>query len=83
MKQNKTTTIVLVILLVVALVYIVSGKYQETKQQEQIQIFEQGAQLGYQQAVVQIIQQLSTCNQVPLFAGNASLNAIAVECLQG
>lgn len=83
MKQKNTVTIVLAVLLIAAVVYIVSGVYQETRQQEQIQIFEQGVQVGYQQAVVQIMQQLSTCNQVPLFAGNASLNAIAVECLQG
>lgn len=81
MKQEKTIMVVLAVLLVLAVVYIVSGKYQETKEQEQIAIFQQGAQAGVQQAIVQVMQQLSTCNQVPLFAGNVSINAVAVECL--
>lgn len=81
-NQNICMVIVLVVVLVVALGYIAVDKYTATKQQEQLDIFQQGAQLGYQQAILQIIQQAATCQQVPLFVENQTINLIAVECLQ-
>lgn len=42
----------------------------------------QAAQQGAQYAVYMIMQQASTCQQVPLTFGNQTINLIAVECLQ-
>ena len=81
-NKTKMTIAVLVVLLVVSISYIVINKYQETKQKEQLNIFQQGAQYGYEQAIIQIVQQLSTCQQVPLIIQNQTINAIAAECLQ-
>lgn len=46
------------------------------------EIFVQGIQQGYEEAVIQLAQQVSTCEQVPLRIGNQSINVIAVGCLQ-
>lgn len=81
MKKQKIITIVLAILLVITILYIVIDKYQEKKQQEQFDIFQQGTQYGYEQAIIQIAQQASTCQQVPLNIQNQSINIIATECL--
>jgi hypothetical protein len=80
--SQKTLVIFLLVLLVLALGYIIFDRYTDYKEQEKIQYYQEGAQYGYQQAIVQMMQQLSTCQPVPLYAGNDTLNAIAVECLQ-
>jgi len=83
MKSGQTTvTVVLIILLVGAVGYIVFDKYQLKQQQEQISIYQQGAQAGYEQAIVQLVQQGSTCNQVPVKVQNQTISFIAVECLK-
>ena len=69
------------VLLVIAVGYIIVDAYTEAKQQEQFDLVQQGVQLGYQQAILQIIEQASTCQQVPLFFNKQTINVIAVECL--
>ncbi len=83
-SMNKTTITILVlaVLLVAAVVYISIGKYNQIKQTEQLNTFQQGAQYGYQQAVLQLAQQAATCQQVPVQVGNQSISLVAVECLQ-
>jgi len=82
--MNKQTIIIigLAALIVLALGYIGYDKYEETQQQEKLNIQQAGIQAGYQQAVVQLLQQASTCNPVPVRANNVTLNLVAVECLQ-
>ena len=78
---NKSTTIViavLAVLLAVALGFIGYGYYSAAQLNQQNAI----AQLGYQQAVVDIASLAAQCQQVPLVVGNQTINMIAVECLQ-
>lgn len=79
---EKIAIIILTILLVVAIGYIVVGKYEQKQNQMQLSVYQQGIQYGYEQAIIQIIQQSSTCRQVPLIIGNQTINLIAVECLK-
>ncbi len=88
-SKQRMAIIVLTVLIMIAAVYIAVDKYLDIKdkqlaekQNEQIAIYQQGLQVGYQQAILQVMQQLSTCDQVPLVAGNITLNAIWVECLR-
>lgn len=80
MKMRKQTfvIIILIILLVVAAGYIVYTKFQASQQQKMLSV----AQFGYQQAIIEIMEQALKCEQVPLYAGNDTLNIVAVECLQ-
>ena len=80
-NKGKLTIAVLLVLLVIVIGYIGIDKYQQAEQQKQISIFEQGAQYGYEQAITQIIQQVSNCQQVPLYYGNQTINIVAVECI--
>lgn len=73
--------IILIILLLASIGYILFDKYRTTKAQEQLSFFQQGVQIGYEQAILQLIQQASTCQPVPVFANNQTINMIAVECL--
>ncbi len=84
MNQQKTIIVggILLVLLFLALGYIASDKYSEWKQDKNLGIFQEGAQQGYEQAVIQLAQQVVTCEQVPLRIGNQSINVIAVECLK-
>lgn len=81
-KKTGAIIIVLIILLVLALSYIGYTEYSKRQTQKQLSAFQQGVQAGYEQAIVQIVQQAATCQQVPLRIGNQTINIIAVECLQ-
>jgi len=71
------TVLVLIIIILAAIVFYsfiikpsISG-YVIDKQAE-----------GYQIAILTIMQRASTCQTVPLFYNNQTINLIAVECLQ-
>jgi len=82
LDKQKAVMLVLIVLLAIAVGYIGLGKFQERKQTEQLQVFQEGAQYGYEQAIMQLVQQATTCEPVPVFVQNQSINLIAVECLQ-
>jgi len=76
-KQNLII-VILAVLLVTAVGYIAVTKYQE----RQIGVFQKGLQAGYEQAVIQLVQQATTCQPVQLRVENKTVDMIAVGCLQ-
>lgn len=80
-KKTGWIIVILMVLLALALIYIIYLEGTKYVVQKQVSVFQQGAQVGYEQAVVQIVQQAATCNQVPLRVGNQTINIIAVDCL--
>ena len=82
MNRQTIAIIVLSVLLVLVIGYICIDKYQEKQQQKQLSIYQQGMQAGYKQAIMQLMQQAVTCQQVPVSVQNQTINLIAVECLQ-
>ena len=77
MIENKwrLAAIVLIVVLVLFAGFIGNERYQNKQiQKYQLQ--------GYQQAVSYIVQQVSTCQQVPIAVGNQTINIVAVECLR-
>lgn len=81
-SKQKILTILMGISLAISLGYIAFNEYSNALQAEQLNVFQQGAQYGYEQAVIQLVEQALTCQQVPVNIGNQSINMIAVECLQ-
>ena len=81
-KKQTIIIVVLAILLFATLMYILILEYNKSKQEELLKTFQQGAQYGYEQAVIQIVEQAATCEQVPLRIGNQTINIFAVNCLQ-
>ena len=85
-KMGKKVTVtfvsVLIILLALAVGYIVYDKYSEVQERERFSAYQQGLQVGYEQAVVQIAQQAETCQQIPLIVDNKSMDIVAVSCLR-
>ncbi len=84
MNKRKTIVVVgiLAMLLFLALGYIAFGEYSKWKQDKNLETFQQGAQYGYEQAIIQVVQQVATCQQVPLRIENQTINIVAVGCLQ-
>jgi len=83
--MNKNTLIlvvVLIVLLAVAVGYIAYGKIQEMRQEEQLGVFQQGAQYGYEQVGVMMFQQAERCQSIPITYENQTINLVAVECLR-
>ena len=75
MDKKTITIIVMGIMILIGLCLFLIPKYNLNQQQE-------GFQIGYQQAKIDIIQMAVTCQQVPILLGNQTINLIAVECLQ-
>ncbi len=82
MVRQRKIMFILVVLLILALSYIVFDQYTSIKQRVQLGIYQEGAQFGYEQAIFQVMQQAATCQPVPLFFNNQTINVVAVECLQ-
>jgi len=80
--REQRIILVLIILLVLTVGYIVFSKYSDWKQEKDLERFQQGSQQGYEQAIIQIVQQAATCQQVPLRVEDQTINIIAVDCLQ-
>ncbi len=78
----KIVVIVLSVFLLLALVYIGYSVYGSWSYGKQVAAYQQGAQNGYEQAILQVAQQAATCQQVPLNVQNQTITLIAVECLQ-
>jgi len=60
-KKIAISMVVVVVLLVLAVGYIVYDKYSDWKQNRELGIYQQGAQIGFEQAIVQVAQQAVTC----------------------
>ena len=82
MKKQTIAIIALVVLLIIAGGYIGMGKYNDSREEKELGLFQQGAQYGYEQAVIQIASMAVSCEQVPLRIENQTINMIAVDCLQ-
>ncbi len=82
-QKSSWIIILLLIFLVVALGYIGAEKYNKIKQDKDLDIFQQGAQYGYEQVIIQISGMAVNCEQVPLRIENQTINMIAVDCLRG
>lgn len=80
-KKIAVSVVVLIVLLVLALGYIGYDKYTDWKQKQDFSLYQQGAQFGYEQAIAQIFQPASQCQQVPVTYQNQTINLIAAECL--
>jgi len=83
MKSQIIVIAVLSVLLLVAIGFIGTQYYLSKQAEKQNLVLQQGYQVGYQQAVGQLLQQAATCQPVPVTLENVTLNLIAVECLQG
>jgi hypothetical protein len=83
--MDRTKNISMVVLLLLALGafgYIGYDKYSEMADEKQVSAFDEGAQWGYSQAILQVAQNAATCKEVPLTVENQTINLIAVACLQ-
>jgi len=73
-------SIILAILFICSIVYISAGKYRRAKDAEKNEIFQQGAQYGYQSAVAQLVQSAEDCNPVDVRFENKTFSLIDVSC---
>jgi hypothetical protein len=90
MSRSTVLITILALLLVLSLGYIAYNSYQNSKINELNTVYQQGynqgAAVGYQQAFVQIANAASSCQEVPLFFGNSTVNQtigiVATDCLR-
>ncbi len=78
-KDKKKVTII--ILALVVLVLLLVGVYFFWLKPSLNGLVVLGRNQGYSFAVASLIEQASTCQPVPIFFGNQTIDMIAVECL--
>ena len=82
-KKIAISMAVLIVLLALALGYIGYTQYSTWKNQKDFNIYQEGANLGYEQAVGQLFQGAAQCQQVvPLNYNNQTLNLVNADCPQ-
>lgn len=77
MKSTKFSKILILIILIL-LAYIAYSKINAKMESDKID----AVKIGYQQAIIDLAQNVATCQQVPLIIGNQTINVVAVKCLQ-
>ena len=84
-SKSKLWFWIMGILLVLALGYIGYEKYSDYQYNQDNTLYQQGAYLGYNQAIMQIVEQVNTCQPIPLNykddIGNHTINVLKMECL--
>ncbi len=73
-KTNKILVGIIVILLLVVIYALVLKPASDDKATE-------NQQIGVNFAIATIMQQVATCQVVPLIFGNQTINIIAIDCL--
>lgn len=81
-KKMSVSTVVLIVLLVFAFGYIAFDKYSVWKRNQDVSLYQQGANYGYQQAILGVVQEAVKCQPVPLIVGNQTINIFAVDCMK-
>lgn len=83
---QNITIIVLLVLLLISVYFLWIDKYQIITQEEQesliLAAMQEGAQKGYERAVVSLMTEATKCEPVPVYYNNQTVSMIAVECLQ-
>ena len=74
--------LILAVLLVAAVAYIGYNAYAQKQIQKEMNIYQQGVQIGTKQVVATIFKQVDECKQVPIFYNNQTLNLVATKCLK-
>ncbi len=82
MDKQRLIIVVLIVVLLFALSYIVFDFVRTRQEVQNSNFFQIGAQQGYEQAIIEIVQLAVTCQQVPLLINNQTINIVAVECLK-
>lgn len=77
----KVLLIVFLSLVFLAALYLGFRGYQITN--ERVIVFQNGANYGYEQAILQVMNLSIQCQPFPIFVGNYSVDLIAIDCLQG
>ena len=75
------------IILVIALGYIGYDKHSEWRDDQDEEIYQNGTFQGYNQAIMEVVSRVNTCEQVPMtYVNNAgknqTINIFKVECIQ-
>lgn len=81
-NQGNMWVLVLIVVLAISIIYIGFDTYKDYSQKKDAEIFQSGATYGFQQAIISVASQASTCQQVPLVVNNQTVNIVAVDCLK-
>ena len=84
-SKSKMWFWILGIVLLLALGYIGYEKYNNWKDDQDNKVYQEGAYLGYNQAIMQIVEQVNTCKTIPINykdeTGNHTINVLKIGCL--
>jgi amino acid transporter len=79
-NNQKIIIILLVVLLSLAVIYIAYIQIYGYQLRKQINAYNEGAEYGFQQALTILLQEVSTCKEVPLNVDGQTVHIVAIEC---
>jgi len=82
MDKQKIIIIVLVVGLFLAIQYILIEKVAEKKQEEMLQVFQEGYEEGLTDAVTAIFAQTQNCQTTTITLNNFTKEILDLSCLQ-
>lgn len=81
-SKSKVIMIILSVYFIISLSYILIGYTNDLIDIQSQASFEEGAVVGYSQAVLDIARGVSTCQIFPLLIGNSTIDIVAYQCIQ-
>lgn len=81
-KKRKLWKTIIIIAVVVAILVAGFFLYRNYRFKRDAVLFANGVQYGYSQAVIQLMNMSLSCQPVPLYAGNTTIEVIWTNCLQ-
>ena len=82
MNKQKITIIGLVAALVLISMYMVLDKLAVTRQQEMVEIYQQGYDQGVRDTVTTLYVQTQNCQRSTITVGNLTKDVFDLDCLQ-
>jgi len=85
MEIKKYGTTIIIVLFLCACVWIVFDFYSESKLKADNNINEKinNATInGYNQAIIDLLSEITQCNEIPFPIGNITITIVAKECLE-
>lgn len=81
LSREKLIILVLAVLLIAAVCYICVAKHKSAEAERESAAYRQGAQQGYEYAILQVMQESIGCKPVSVYTQNKTMNLIDVACL--
>ena len=82
-KKRFASPLIFILIIVIGLIgYVAYDKFQDSLEEKEVIMFQEGAQYGAQLLLSEIFYEAVICNSIPIDNGSIVVNLIDTECLR-